>query len=160
MASLSKNDNNFSVLGNQKFIHSFTLIEILLVVVIISILASLVAVAARSARDRARNSRIETDLAQVRPQAVMIKNNDDSYIDLCDPSDDTLNGDGSYQSTLGVIESDIYRINSIYPECYATGDAYCVQAQLVPNGSGSYCIDSTGYAGTTANCAAGHIACQ
>jgi len=146
-------------LRKQRFFSGFTLIEILLVVVIISILASFVAVAARSARDRARNSRIETDLVQVRPQAVMIKNNTDSYIDLCDLND-TLNGAGSYQSTLGVIESDIYRINGIYPECYATDDAYCVQAQLVPNGSGSYCIDSTGYAGTSStNCDGTNYTC-
>lgn len=144
----------------KRFLSAFTLIEMLLVVVIISILASLIAVSTRFARDKARNSRIETDLAQVRPQAVIIKNNADSYIDLCDPGDNTLNGASTYQSTLGVIEDDIYRIASVYPECHAAGDAYCVQAQLIPTGSGSYCIDSTGYAGRSlADCGGTNYTC-
>jgi prepilin-type N-terminal cleavage/methylation domain-containing protein len=138
----------------------FTLIELLVVISIIGLLTSIIVTGIMGARDKARNTRIATALSQIRTQATLVRNDTDSYSSLCDASDDTLCDDSiacpgnSFTPQLKTIEEDVKIFSgSSYPTCYGDTDAYCVQSQLVPSGSGSYCVDSTGYAGTTqTNC--------
>ena len=145
------------ILGKKRISYGFTLIELLVVVAIIGLLASIAVTAAMIVRDKAKSSRIEAEVSQVRAQAVMIKNSDDSFAGLCDAGN-TLN-ETVYPNSLGLLETDIMKTNGSKPvNCYASTDAYCVQSPLVPNGG--YCVDSTGYAGRIANCASGHISCQ
>ena len=145
----------------------FTLVELLVVIFIIGLLVGVGAVAALNVRKKGRDAAIQTTLYQVRIEATIIKNKTElnSYATLCDPApfgDDTLN-DGAYDN-LRVIETEVKKYTppgfdpNNYPECYADIDRYCVQFPL--NTEGTYCLDSTGYAGTIANCSAGNISCQ
>jgi len=135
---------------------SFTLIELLLVIAIIGLLASLISVAASQARKKGRDGAIIADLSQVRIEAAVILNNDDNYNNLCDASN-TLN---NANPNLDLIEKETQKYNGNQPvSCFTDGASYCIQTPLATGGF--YCLDSIGYAGKTAtNCAAGYIACQ
>ncbi|MBZ9569595.1 type II secretion system protein [Patescibacteria group bacterium] len=160
-----KKSKNFLLFRNQRFLTGFTLIELLVVVAIIGLLASMVSVVAREARNRGKDTKIQTSLSQVRFEAALIYNRDESYEDLCctaatvPPCGDfnTLNNNND---NLRIIEDEARKYSDSDPDCYvsADGDSYCVQSPLVTGDS--YCLDSTGYAGTIANCAAGNISCH
>jgi prepilin-type N-terminal cleavage/methylation domain-containing protein len=143
-----------TIFNRRSTLGGFTLIELLVVVAIIGLLAAITVTAIFSARDKARNTRIQADLSQIRAQATLVKNDTDSYSSLCDASN-TLCGDSiacpdnNFTPQLKMIEDDVRNFSGNYPTCYGDTDAYCVQSQLVPSGSGSYCVDFTGYAGTT-----------
>ena len=147
----------FEIEQENKNLEGFTLVELLVVIFIMILLASIGATAALSVRKRGRDGAIQANLYQVRIEATLIKNQTDppAYTTLCNT--DTLN-DIDYPNTLGVIETEVRKYTppgfnpSDYPECYADVDSYCVQFPL--NMGGFYCLDSTGYAGTmtTTNC--------
>ena len=118
----------------------FTLIELLVVIAIIGILSSIVLVALRGAKNKAKDARLITDMSQVRSVAELVYDGD--YDALAnDPDYGTLQADltgtelGSQTLTLNV-EAGLGR--------------YCAQVTL--NESGSYCVDSAGYAGIIAVC--------
>ena len=123
----------------------FTLIELLVVIAIIGILSSIVLIALRGARDKAKDARIQASLAQVRALAEIVYDGD--YNDLLTHADyTTLTTDITAQNgPNGVITDE------------QAADEYCVQSTL--NVSGSWCVDSTGYAGATANCDATNYDC-
>lgn len=126
--------------------NGFTLIEILVVVAIIGILATLMFGASMVARNKAINARIQAEMNEVRTQANLIKNDTNSFISLC--AVNTLN-DVGYPNSLGLLEPDIAAKSGASVDCYATEGNYCVRARMVPSGGGYYCVDSTGYAGTS-----------
>ena len=135
-----KEFKGFNLHGNLSFFGGFTLVELLVVVGIIALLSSLTAVVAREARDRGRDMRIQTSLSQVRFEAALIYNRDNSYVILCD-ANNTLN---ETNDNLKIIEDEARKQSGSEPECYATEDTYCVSSPLVTGKS--YCLDSTGYA--------------
>jgi prepilin-type N-terminal cleavage/methylation domain-containing protein len=146
-----------AIFNRRSTLVGFTLIELLVVVAIIALLATISVTGALAARNKAKDSRIQATLSQVRAQAELILNSDYVYNRLCD-ANHTLN-DAEFPDSLGLIENDVKKYNGgIDPTCYTTADAYCVQSPL--NVGGYHCIDSIGYAGKTANCTSGHIACQ
>ncbi len=131
----------------------FTLIELLVVISIIGILASIVLVGLGGARKKAKDARITADLSQVRAIAEMLNADAEKYDDLCDSSD-TLNesAPAPYGSQLATVEDDIavqQGTTTANLKCQASGDNYCVAAQLVADTGKYYCIDSTGQAGAT-----------
>lgn len=141
----------------SKKLEGFTLIELLVVVAIIGLLASIASVAASEARNKAKNAAIQATLIQVKAQATLILHTDEAYDNLCD-ADHTLN-DTDYPNSLGLIEDEVKKYNGNQDlTCYASGDVYCVQSPLVK--SGDYCIDSTGYAGTDADCDGTDFSCH
>jgi type II secretory pathway pseudopilin PulG len=149
----------------QRLYAGFTLIELLVVIGIIILLASVGAVAAIEVRKKGRDTGIIANLSQVRTEAAVIYSRSEVYNNpldaLCDASN-TLN-DGA-NTNLGAIEDEVRKhipsgVNpNNYPECYADTDRYCVQFPL--NLGGTYCLDSTGYAGKVANCTIANIRCS
>jgi prepilin-type N-terminal cleavage/methylation domain-containing protein len=140
----------------------FTLIELLVVIAIIGMLASIVLVSLSSARDRAKDARITADLSQVRAIAELINDTDGAYSGLCSNGVLTTTGrDDDYDDQLATIQGDIttQQGETLSLICNSSSDAYCVQADLV-TGTNKYCIDSTGYAGGTANCDATGYDCS
>lgn len=136
----------------------FTLIELLVVIAIIGLLSSLAAVAAARYRDYAKDSKVVTNLSQIRIIASMINNEDDSYAELCDIGN-LKKSHPRYGEALTTLEDDIKKMNNgTSPVCFATDTAYCVQSSLVR--TGYLCLDSTGYLGKEANCDEGHERCE
>ena len=122
----------------------FTLIELLIVIAIIGILATIVIISLRGASDRSRNTKIITDMTQIRKISEdMYTQSFDGYSDLCDSG--TLNT-GVYPKTLGILETDIEKYNdSISVKCYASSYSYCISAQLSGENAKYFCIDDEGH---------------
>ena len=114
----------------------FTLIELLVVIAIIGILSSIVLIALRGARDKAKDARIIADLSQIRSIAEILYDGDyDAVVvgqaDIAKISADiTVQGGG-----LTINQNEL-------------NDDYCAFSAL--NESGYYCVDSTGIAKETA----------
>ncbi len=123
----------------------FTLIELLVVIAIIGILSSIVLVALRGARNKAKDARLIADMSQVRSVAELVYDGD--Y--------DALSTDTDYLTLETDLEST--ELGGQTVTLNQSGGAYCAQVGL--NESGSYCVDSAGYAGTTAGCDAVNYTC-
>ena len=118
----------------------FTLIELLVVIAIIGILAAIVLVSLRNARQKAKDARIIGDLSQMRSVAEMLYTSGSNYNGLCtDANFNTLNTDINTQSGSGLT-------------CNASGDNYCVSSKLASNSSAYYCVGGAGKTGNN-NCA-------
>jgi len=120
---------------------------IIVIIAIIGILASIVLVSLSSARQKARDARIISDLAQIRTIAELINSEYSSYTYLCDLNN-TLNQNAPlYGSQLADVENDIltHQGGTLNLVCYTysgyLGNKYCVEAKI---STGFYCIDATG----------------
>ena len=140
----------------------FTLIELLVVIAIIGILSSIILVNLNAARDKAKDAAIKAALSETRAAAEMWYDNpsggNSSYIGVCHATDGTLSDTGDF----GRIESNILTNRPVGSTvaCYEEAGAYCAQTGLNSNGAGSWCVDSQGLSGTTANCGSGNIKCD
>jgi len=141
----------------------FTLIELLVVIAIIGILSTIVLVSLSTARNKANDAAIQADMNQVRAIAEMVYGDNNNYSSLCASgglctSSGQCSGN-AYTSQLSTIVSDVDNKNGSShgaPSCYTNGSAYCSSATL---NTGSYCIDSTGYAGSK-TCSNSTYSCQ
>ncbi len=125
----------------------FTLIEVLTVIMIIAILASVVLVSLQSARDRGRDVTIQQQIAQVRSLAEAGYSFSNGYKELYDMNE----GTHSDSMTLTRVKEQIINtggelvINFTDPD---EGDysEYCAYSQFVRNTDMGFCADSTGNA--------------
>ncbi|MCH8748251.1 type II secretion system protein [Patescibacteria group bacterium] len=150
----------------------FSLIELLVVIAIIGILAALVLVALGSARDKANDARIKSDIGQLRTFAdIIFVNNGRSY-DTADagqvgpclqnsPRNDVTCTTGNIEGNVGVLSVDI---TDAFPggsgiASHSTPNLFCVEAELR---DGTFlCVDNTGAftsSGVTL-CASGNEKC-
>ncbi len=116
------------------------MVELLIVVAVIGILATILIVSLRQASDRSRNAKIITNVVQVRKIAEqMYAEQLTGYVDLCEDSS-TLKS--SYDPDLGVLQADIENYGGVIT-CYADSESYCVSSTL--RTAGRYvCIDDEG----------------
>lgn len=146
----------------------FTLIEVLVVIAIIGILASIILVNVGAARNKAKNIRIIADLSQIKNMASSIESDQEAYSTLCSGNDlNTTSGSHNYIAQVSLIREDMRTqlkgsgvlIPGIDISCQANSTSYCVNIALL--GGGFYCIDSTGYAGTLKpSCSAVNFDCE
>jgi len=127
----------------KKKAKGFTLIELLVVIAIIGILSSIVLVSVNSARNKAKDAAVKSNLANLRVAAELFY-------------DDTATGNGTYTGGGGFCAGASYlaaRTAILLQNgggavvCNNAAQAYCVSSVLVTGGAS--CVDSTGKTGTT-----------
>lgn len=137
----------------------FTIIELLVTFSIIALLASSVLAAVGSARTRASDAKVKTQLEQVRNAAALYYSSNQTYGTtpgalLCDEIlsmtseiSDTVFNDPTVARL--VTSSNYPYPNQDHLFCAADGTDYAVSAALsnYATGNGFWCVDSQGYSG-------------
>lgn len=123
---------------------AFTFIELVVVISIIGLLASIVLVSLRDSRAKARDAQIKSYMHQLRNAAEMsyIKNNE-SYSQICDESDNTLVNSGE----IGLLEEAIKKENGDQDlTCFESADkkAFAVSSPLQARVGKHWCVESAG----------------
>ncbi|MBU3964474.1 type II secretion system GspH family protein [Patescibacteria group bacterium] len=137
----------------------FTIVELLIVVAIIGILATIVIVSLKEASDRARNTKIITSVTQIRKIAEdMYIQEAGGYESLCISGE--LNG--GYSDILTILENDVEKYGGDMVSCYDSRYSYCVSAQLTGSTTKYFCIDDQGsnIESTSNACSDINIACE
>lgn len=127
----------------------FTLVELLIVIAIIGILAAIVLINLNAARNKAKDAAIKSALQELRGAAEIEYDSAGTYAAVCTTGDISTTGD------FGRIRTSINgNGGTTAASCNAGASAFCAQSTL--NVSGSWCIDSTGVSGSTADCDANY----
>lgn len=137
----------FSAKFNAK---GFTLIELLVVVAIIAILSTAVLVSLNSARAKARDARVKSEMQQLKSAMELYYNNFGGYSTAPMSSVATGTGcSGSGGNTFGVTASDgpgtlasAIVADGTSPSCGANKDSWAFSVALP--GGGNWCVDSNG----------------
>jgi len=119
---------------------AFTLIELLIVIFIIGLLASISITYTSTARNKARDTRAVTDMAQIRIEA-------EKYYPDQTPNS-YLGFNCANPSNMVILCADIQKQIGSNPTINVTNDAYCAEIDLLAlSGPESwYCVDNTGRA--------------
>ena len=128
-------------MNKNKFQKGFTLIELLVVLAIIGILASILLVNFASTRNKAKDSSIKLEMSQIR-----------TALEKFYPINNTYAGGCALTTECGKLKTDISSKGGILTTQNFSTTQYCVQYTL-NTGGGSWCVDSTGYAGPNTGCA-------
>ena len=141
----------------QGHVKGFTLIELLVVIAIIGILSSVVLASLNTARNKGNDAAVKSNLADARAQAELYYDaNSNSYAGVCN----TVAAAGVKTINASVVAaqtaSGAATLNIAYATTGAAGTATCHDsaagwaAEAPLKAGGFYCVDSTGYAGSTA----------
>ncbi|MFO0718476.1 MAG: prepilin-type N-terminal cleavage/methylation domain-containing protein [Candidatus Paceibacterota bacterium] len=158
----------------------FTLIELLVVIAIIGLLSSVVLASLQTARIKARDSAVKSQLDSVKKAAALYYSEHENYgddTDLCRTIGPEV-GWRIFKSVFAAeagpdviffedVPSGMFQLTShtLYPAgstitCRSTGDAYAMTVTLPSNGN-FWCIDSTGVSKEiTTNLASGDVTCN
>lgn len=124
----------------------FTLIELLVVIAIIGILSSVVLASLNSARDKGADAAIRGNLNNMRAQAELVYDDNGSYAALFSNTT-VINAVNAANSANG---------NGKGVATTSEANFWAASAEL-KSSTGWYCVDSTGFAGTTTSAAAGTV---
>ena len=134
---------------NQKNKKGFTLIELLVVIAIIGILSGVVLVNLGGESEKAKNARIKANMAQLR---TLMESDRAASTTLSYRDPDTVGATLITDMTTKTGGSQFIG--------EASGGKWCAEVKLVGTVANYWCVDSTGYAGSTANCEANNYDCQ
>lgn len=120
----------------------FTLVEIMVVVAITVLIATIILVSMGESRKEARDAAIKTSLGEIRKASEFLYDLNSSYIGVCDPNppgDDSLSGSGDFDRIEVYIEA---QGGAVF--CRESLTAYATISIL--NRGGCWCVDSLGAA--------------
>ena len=145
---------------NKKNI-GFTLIELLVVIAIIGILSGAVLINLNDESKKAKDARIKSSLNQVRTKMERLRAESST---LVYPTWANTAAGITARNAANEIPNEIEKFSldvtaqgkALY--LFSSSNAWCAQSAL--NVSGSFCVDSTGYAGSTAGCTISTYKCQ
>jgi prepilin-type N-terminal cleavage/methylation domain-containing protein len=122
----------------------FTLIELLVVIAIIGILSSIVLASLNTARDRANNSNIRSNLANIRAQAELYFDSNGGYGGTASTGSCTVPGslfvDPNVAQMITAAESANGSANTV--RCLGSATAWSVSSPLI--GGNHWCVSSAG----------------
>lgn len=133
----------------------FTLIELLVVIAIIGILSGLIVVSMNGAQNAAKDARIKATMDQMRATAEIHKLNSGAAgygtyagITTCNDAAGFIVAGSDGEKLCDAIMDTTMGSGAML--LHSSADKYCFSKVL--NVSGSWCVDSSGYSGSTANC--------
>ena len=128
---------------------AFTLIELLIVIAIIGILASVVIVSLEGSQGKSSDEISKTELGQLRTLSAIAKSDDSSvsFAAFCD-------GTAPFQNVKVILDSVKDRQGTEQTECVDTATTWAAAFSLIETRSDTtaadrtiWCVDSTGYVG-------------
>jgi len=121
----------------------FTLIELLVVVAIISMLSSVILVSLNSAKVKARDARVMSDVSQIRNELELVVSNSGNYANTegLTATEDTYYVGGVISSLLG--DMTMYGATNSFIRHPGNKTKVYVITTTLPGGD-KYCIDSSG----------------
>lgn len=158
-------------MGRKRRRAGFTLIEILVVIAIIGVLASIIIVSLTAATKKANNAKVKAQVEQARNAAQIYYSTnfhygkEDSDNNSCDDGPPGPNADSMFDDTVSnmdfLVDEDNYPSNTSITcrsnaDNNSDADEYAVSATLVggdggaPASADNWCIDSTGFSGAIA----------
>lgn len=131
----------------------FTLIELLVVIAIIGILAALVLVALGNARSKAQDSRIKSNISQLRTLAEVIYDSAGSAYDsatigvakcFVTPTDAECGDATTTTSVTALLADNLAANGGTALTVTASTDKFCISSPLKSDPGKYLCVDSTG----------------
>jgi type IV pilus assembly protein PilA len=119
----------------EKKNQGFTLVELLIVIAIIGLLATIVLVSFGPVRNQARDTAIKANMSQMRLAAEIAYITDQVYTNTNQGEDYLAALDAANSASPGTLVE------------VFDADAYCISTTLATNASNHWCIDSTGKMG-------------
>lgn len=126
----------------------FTLIELLVVIAIIGILASVVLASLNTARDKGRNSAVQSSMQTIRVQSELYYDNQTPPSYGVSTNSCTTANTMWAESTIAAAITQINSQASSNAVCNSTAQAWAMSAGLrsAPAAADNWCTDSTGVA--------------
>jgi prepilin-type N-terminal cleavage/methylation domain-containing protein len=131
---------------------AFTLIELLVVIAIIGILSSVVLASLNTARNKGADAAIKSNLANARAEAELYyDSNSNTYGPAADasPAVSGVCANTGLANQIGDSVAAAQAAGATTVGCYASAGKWAANANLKTTSTIFYCVDSTGYAGTT-----------
>jgi len=126
----------------------FTIIELIVVIAVIAVLSTIVLANVTDYIGKGKDAAIKEQAKQVQTAATDFFSTNNTYTGVC--------GTGT-QCNKAVVN--VTKLGGRTSTPQNNDSAYCMYFTL-SDGTSKWCIDSTGYAGSTNNCASLHYSCN
>lgn len=130
-----------------------TLVELLVVVSIIALLASILIANLNIGRSKAKNNVIKENMYSLKLATELTYDENNSYEAVCtETGDSPANDIGSSGNFLRIRTAVNNNGGTTTGNCYDSAIHWCAQVTSMPYNSENWCVDDTGYAGSNADC--------